>query len=195
MRLCFATNNVKKLGEIRALLDMGNSLRVVSLADIGCREELPETQNTLEGNSQQKARYVYQNYQTNCFADDTGLEVFSLDGEPGVYSARYAGVPKDDKANMDLLLKKMKSDTDRMAQFRTVITLIIDGEEWQFEGIVKGRILEKGRGSQGFGYDPIFQPLGYSQSFAQMDMGKKNSISHRGIAVNKLVKHLLGFST
>ena len=195
MRLCFATNNVKKLGEIRALLDMDNSLRVVSLADIGCREELPETQNTLEGNSQQKARYVYQNYQTNCFADDTGLEVFSLDGEPGVYSARYAGVTKDDKANMDLLLKKMKSDTDRMAQFRTVITLIIDGEEWQFEGIVKGRILEKGRGSQGFGYDPIFQPLGYSQSFAQMDMGKKNSISHRGIAVNKLVKHLLGFST
>ncbi|MCZ6900700.1 MAG: RdgB/HAM1 family non-canonical purine NTP pyrophosphatase [Bacteroidetes bacterium] len=195
MRLCFATNNVKKLGEIRALLDMDNSIRVVSLADIGCREELLETQNTLEGNSQQKARYVYQNYQTNCFADDTGLEVFSLDGEPGVYSARYAGVPKDDKANMDLLLKKMKSDTDRMAQFRTVITLIIDGEEWQFEGIVKGKILEKGRGSQGFGYDPIFQPLGYSQSFAQMDMGKKNSISHRGIAVNKLVKHLLGFST
>ncbi|MCZ6692670.1 MAG: non-canonical purine NTP diphosphatase [Bacteroidetes bacterium] len=193
MRLCFATNNVKKLGEIRALLD--RSIQLVSLADIGCHEELPETQNTLEGNSQQKARYVYQNYQTNCFADDTGLEVFSLDGEPGVYSARYAGVPKDDGANMDLLLKKMKADTDRMAQFRTVITLIIDREEWQFEGIVKGRILEKGRGSQGFGYDPIFQPLGYSQSFAQMDMGKKNSISHRGIAVNKLVKHLLGFST
>ena len=195
MRLCFATNNVKKLGEIRALLDMDNSIRVVSLADIGCREELLETQNTLEGNSQQKARYVYQNYQTNCFADDTGLEVFSLDGEPGVYSARYAGVPKDDGANMDLLLKKMKVDTDRMAQFRTVITLIIDREEWQFEGIVKGRILEKSRGSQGFGYDPIFQPLGYSQTFAQMDMGKKNSISHRGIAVNKLVKHLMGFST
>ena len=117
MRLCFATNNAKKLGEIRALLD--NSIRVVSLADIGCREELPETQNTLKGNSQQKARYLCQNYQTNCFADDTGLEVFSLDGEPGVYSARYAGVTKDDKANMDLLLKKMKSDTDRMAQFRT----------------------------------------------------------------------------
>ncbi len=193
MRLCFATNNAEKLGEIRALLN--GSIQLVSLAEIGCHEELLESQNTLEGNSRQKARYVFQNYQINCFADDTGLEVFSLDGEPGVYSARYAGVPKDDKANMDLLLKKMKSDTDRMAQFRTVITLIIDGEEWQFEGIVKGRILENSRGRQGFGYDPRFQPLGYSQTYAQMDMGKKNSISHRGIAVNKLVKHLLGFST
>jgi len=193
MRLCFATNNAKKLGEIRFLLD--DNLRVVSLADIGCNEELPESQNTLEGNSRQKARYVFQNYQINCFADDTGLEVFSLDGEPGVYSARYAGVPKDDRANTDLLLKKMEAVTDRMAQFRTVITLIIDELEWQFEGIVKGRILKEGRGSQGFGYDPIFQPLGFSQTFAQMDLGKKNSISHRGIAVNKLVKHLMDLST
>ena len=193
MRLCFATNNAKKLDEIRFLLD--RSIQVVSLAEIGCQEELPETQNTLEGNSQQKALYVYQNYQTNCFADDTGLEVYSLNGEPGVYSARYAGVPKDDRANTDLLLKKMKAATDRMAQFRTVITLIIDGEEWQFEGIVKGKILQESRGSQGFGYDPIFQPLGYSQTFAQMDIGKKNSISHRGVAVNKLVKHLMGLST
>ena len=193
MRLCFATNNAKKLGEIRALLD--RSIQVVSLAEIGCQEELTETQKTLEGNSRQKARYVYQNYQTNCFADDTGLEVLSLNREPGVYSARYAGVPKDDRANTDLLLKKMKAATDRMAQFRTVITLIIYGEEWQFEGIVKGRILKESRGSQGFGYDPIFQPLGYSQTFAQMDLGKKNSISHRGIAVNKLVKHLMGLST
>lgn len=188
MRLCFATNNKHKIKEIAALL--GNTYRLLSLEDIGCEVELPEDQDTLEGNSLQKARYVYDHFQVDCFADDTGLEVAALDGAPGIFSARYAGPAKDPKANMALLLKNLADQSDRSAQFRTVITLIIDGKQVQFEGIVKGKITHHHRGDEGFGYDPIFIPEGYSKTFAEMSQDEKNRISHRGLAIQKLVKYL-----
>jgi XTP/dITP diphosphohydrolase len=185
MKICFATNNPNKLREIRDLL--GKEYEILSLEDIGCHEELPETRDTLEGNSEQKALYVYDNYGINCFADDTGLEVDALQGAPGVYSARFAGPQKDRLDNMRLLLSKLKDQSDRRARFRTVITLVLAGEVHQFEGIAAGHITHEAFGEGGFGYDPIFVPEGSRQTFAQMDGQEKNRISHRGKAIQQLV--------
>lgn len=190
MEICFATNNVKKLEEIRHLLEP--AFRVKSLAEIGCHEELPETGNTLEANSLQKARYVWDNYGIACFADDTGLEVEALGGEPGVYSARYAGPERDNEANMKLLLQRLEGKQNRKARFRTLITWINESGYKQFEGVVEGTILPSKVGEKGFGYDPLFQPLGEERSFAQMSMEEKNNISHRGRALKKFVEFLRG---
>jgi len=186
--ICFATNNANKLKEIQQML--GNQFKIVSLQDIGCHEDIAETADTIEGNSQIKARYVWDKYKVNCFADDTGLETYALNNEPGVYSARYAGTPKDDGKNMAKLLKNLDGKENRGAQFKTVVTLILNGEERCFEGIIKGNILTEPVGNQGFGYDPVFQPEGYQISFAQMDLSEKNQISHRARAVQKLVAFL-----
>ncbi|MFA0962175.1 non-canonical purine NTP diphosphatase [Roseivirga sp. BDSF3-8] len=188
MKICFATNNQKKLDEIRDIL--GDEYDILSLQDIGCHEELAETQKTLEGNSAQKAEYVHQTYGVDCFADDTGLEVYALDGEPGVYSARYAGPGRDNEANIRKLLERLADKKDRRAQFRTVISLIIDGKLRQFEGCIKGEIIDEKKGTAGFGYDPVFVPSGESLTFAQMGSSKKNDISHRALAVAKLIKFL-----
>jgi len=188
MKLCFATNNPNKLSEIQDLL--GDEFELVGLRDVGCEEELAEDQNTLEGNSLQKAQYVFKKFGVSCFADDTGLEVKALGGEPGVYSARYAGAQRSNEDNMALVMEKLQNQSDRSAQFRTVITLIIAGEQIQFEGIAKGKIIEEQRGTKGFGYDPIFMPSGYDQTFAEMTREEKNTISHRGLAVQKLIQYL-----
>lgn len=188
MKLVFATNNRHKLEEVRAIL--GNSIQVLSLNDINCHDEIPETAETLEGNALIKARYIYENYGCNCFADDTGLEVDALNGEPGVYSARYAGNNNDSEANMHKLLQNLTGKNNRKAQFRTVIALIINGEENIFDGIVKGSISETKKGDSGFGYDPIFIPEGFSESFAQMTSEQKNSMSHRYRATEKLNDYL-----
>lgn len=188
MKVCFATNNAHKLHEIQLLL--GEKFEVLSLSDIGCEEELPETRDTLEGNSLQKAQYVWDQYQVNCFADDTGLEVAALDGEPGVYSARYAGPQRNNQDNIQLVLQKLSDKPDRSAQFKTIITLILNGEVNQFEGIVKGRIINELRGTAGFGYDAVFMPDGCDRTFAQMETTEKGAISHRGRAVEKLVAFL-----
>ena len=188
MELVFATNNLHKLQELQAML--GNQIKLLSLKDIQCFEEIPEEQPTLEGNARQKSLYVSDNYNYNCFADDTGLEIEALNGEPGVYSARYAGEEKSAEANMNKVLSKLAKINTRNARFRTVISLIINGEEKQFEGIVEGEILHEKRGDAGFGYDPIFQPKGYNESFAEMNLSEKNKISHRGRAVQKLVAYL-----
>lgn len=188
-RLVFATNNAHKLEEIRAIL--GNSIEILSLANIHCHADIPETADTLEGNARQKSRYVYEHYGLDCFADDTGLEVESLGGAPGVYSARYAdGQGHDSQANMNKLLKEMEEKNDRKAQFRTIISLIEKGEERQFEGIVKGQITREKRGESGFGYDPIFQPDGYETTFAELGSDIKNRISHRARAVAALCDYL-----
>ena len=188
-KLVFATNNAHKLKEIRAIL--GNSIEILSLADIHCHADIPETADTLEGNARQKSRYVYEHYGLDCFADDTGLEVESLGGAPGVYSARYAdGQGHDSQANMNKLLKEMEEKNNRKAQFRTIISLIEKGEERQFEGIVKGQITKEKRGESGFGYDPIFQPDGYDTTFAELGSDIKNRISHRARAVAALCDHL-----
>ena len=188
-RLVFATNNADKLEEIRAIL--GNSIEILSLADIHCHADIPETADTLEGNARQKSRYVYEHYGLDCFADDTGLEVESLGGAPGVYSARYAnGQGHDSQANMNKLLKEMEEKNYRKAQFRTIISLIEKGEERQFEGIVKGQITREKRGESGFGYDPIFQPDGYETTFAELGSDIKNRISHRARAVAALCDYL-----
>ena len=188
-RLVFATNNAHKLEEIRAIL--GNSIEILSLADIHCHADIPETADTLEGNARQKSRYVYEHYGLDCFADDTGLEVESLGGAPGVYSARYAdGQGHDSQANMNKLLKEMEEKNDRKAQFRTIISVIEKGEERQFEGIVKGQITREKRGESGFGYDPIFQPDGYETTFAELGSDIKNRISHRARAVAALCDYL-----
>ena len=187
-RLVFATNNAHKLEEIRAIL--GNSIEILSLADIHCHADIPETADTLEGNARQKSRYVYEHYGLDCFADDTGLEVEALNGEPGVYSARYAGDGHNAEANMLKLLQNMEGIENRKAQFRTAFALIINGKEHLFEGIIKGEIIKTRRGNSGFGYDPIFVPEGYSQTFAEMGNELKNKISHRAIATNKLCKFL-----
>ena len=188
-RLAFATNNAHKLEEIRAIL--GNSIEILSLADIHCHADIPETADTLEGNARQKSRYVYEHYGLDCFADDTGLEVESLGGAPGVHSARYAdGQGHDSQANMNKLLKEMEEKNDRKAQFRTIISLIEKGEERQFEGIVKGQITREKRGESGFGYDPIFQPDGYETTFAELGSDIKNRISHRARAVAALCDYL-----
>lgn len=188
MKLCFATNNTHKLEEIHDML--GSSFDIVSLKDIGCFEELPENQDTLEGNSYEKAWHVWHHYQVSCFADDTGLEVEALQGEPGVYSARYAGPQRNADDNMNLLLKKLHGHSNRRARFRTSITLILDGQTHQFEGIVPGHIEEIKRGIKGFGYDPVFVPEGHSRTFAEMDMSEKSRLSHRGRAIAALVTFL-----
>ncbi|MCB0806888.1 MAG: non-canonical purine NTP diphosphatase [Bacteroidales bacterium] len=186
--LVFATNNSHKLQEISHAA--GDHIRILSLTDINCTEEIDETAGTLEGNALLKARYIKEHYDYNCFADDTGLEIESLNGKPGVYSARYAGPGHDHQKNMDKVLRELKGVQNRKARFRTVIALIMDGKETLFEGIVEGNILTERHGDKGFGYDPIFQPTGYETSFAQMDLTEKNRISHRGKAVRKLVEFL-----
>lgn len=188
MKLVFATNNQHKLHEIKHLLD--GSFELLSLNDIECFDDIPENQETIEGNASEKAFYIWNKYQLNCFADDTGLEIEALNGEPGVYSARYAGDEKSPEKNIELVLQKMAKIKNRKARFKTVISLVIDGKEVQFEGIVEGTILEKKKGQSGFGYDPIFQPDESQFSFAEMPLGEKNKISHRGRATRKLVEYL-----
>jgi XTP/dITP diphosphohydrolase len=188
MKLVFATNNSNKLTEVQEMIS--DEIQLLSLKDIGCMEDIPETANTLEGNAKIKANHITNNYGYNCFADDTGLEVKSLNGDPGVYSARYAGYSRNANHNMDKLLANLSDKADRSAQFRTVITLILDGQSYDFEGICKGKILSEKRGKKGFGYDPIFQPEGYEISFAEMNLEEKNRISHRKRAVEKLVEFL-----
>ena len=189
-KLVVATNNAHKLEEIAAIL--GDEMELFSLKDINCHAEIPETADTLEGNARQKAMYIYENYGMDCFADDTGLEVEALNGAPGVFSARYAGDGHDSEANMQKLLKELEGKENRKAQFRTAICLIIEGKEYLFEGIVKGAIIEEKRGGAGFGYDPIFVPEGYDQTFAELGNDIKNTISHRARAVEKLCKFLKG---
>lgn len=183
--LCFASRNAGKIAEMQALL--ANYFQVVGLADIGCYEELPETTDTIAGNSAQKALYVWQHYQTACFADDSGLEVEALNGEPGVHSAYYAGLPKDDTKNITFLLQNLHQHTNRNARFVCIISLVWQGEMYQFEGEVKGKVAEKPQGVNGFGYDPIFIPNGYTQTFAEMDKEMKNTISHRSQAIEKML--------
>ncbi len=193
MKIVFATNNQHKLAEVRQIL--GERFEVVGLKDIGCDEDIPETADTLEGNALQKARYVKEHYGLDCFADDTGLEVVALNGVPGVHTARYAelfgnGFSHDSDANMNLLLHNLEKITDRSARFRTVIALLYQGQELFFEGICPGTILREQHGTEGFGYDPIFQPEGYDRCFAEMTADEKNAISHRGRATQKLVEFL-----
>lgn len=191
-KVVFATNNKNKLAEIREML-AGSGIEVLSLADIGCHADIPETSSTIEGNAIQKAQYVFDNYHISCLADDTGLEVTALGGAPGVYSARYAGGEgHDSEANMAKLLSELNGKSDRSAQFRTAIALILegDGEPKLFEGIVKGEIITEKRGGEGFGYDPIFRPDGYDKTFAELGHEIKNKISHRARAVMKLVEYL-----
>lgn len=188
MKLVFATNNEHKINEIREMLS--DKFILVSLDQIGCNDDIPETSDTLEGNASQKARYIFEKYGLNCFADDTGLEVEALDMAPGVYSARYAGPQRNSEDNIEKLLNELDKIKNRKARFRTVISLIIDGQETLFEGIVNGNILEERKGGKGFGYDPVFQPEGYDLSFAEMDLNEKNKISHRGLAIAKLTSYL-----
>lgn len=189
-KLVFATNNAHKLQEIRAIL--GSEVEVLSLADLGCTDEIPETATTLEGNALLKARYIYDKYDLDCFADDTGLEVRALGGAPGVYSARYAGSQCSAADNMDKLLKALEGQSDRTAAFRTVIALIEGGVEHLFEGTIGGAITTEPRGADGFGYDPVFCPEGYSGTFAELGSEVKNEISHRAVAVQRLAQHLTG---
>ncbi|MBI2270837.1 MAG: non-canonical purine NTP diphosphatase [Bacteroidetes bacterium] len=191
-QLVFASNNANKLQEIALLLPPGFVLK--GLADIGCFDDLPETQPDIEGNALQKARYISEKYRVNCFADDTGLEIDALSGRPGVYSARYAGEQKNADDNMNKVLSEMKGISNRKARFKTVIGLVWNGKDFLFEGIVEGTITENKNGSMGFGYDPVFMPDGYSKTFAQMDIDGKNKISHRARAVNKLVNYLNSLS-
>ena len=188
MKLVFATNNSNKLSEIRSLVPDG--IEILSLKEINCNEELPETNPTLKENALQKARYVFDNYGFNCFADDTGLEIDALGGEPGVYSARYAGEDCSAEDNMNKVLQKLEGEENRKANFRTVIALIIDGKETLFEGECKGEITQTKSGVEGFGYDPIFIPNGYQLTFAEMNKVEKGAISHRGKAVKRLVSSL-----
>lgn len=188
-KLVFATNNAHKLEEIRAIL--GEKVEILSLKDIHCDTDIPETADTLEGNAALKAEFIYEHYGLDCFADDTGLEVEALGGAPGVYSARYAGGEgHDSEANMKKLLKELLGETNRKAQFRTAICLIEGGEEHLFEGVVKGEIIEEKRGNSGFGYDPVFVPEGFSQTFAELGAEIKNQISHRARAVQCLCEYL-----
>lgn len=188
MKLVFATNNLHKLEEIHRLLDGVHE--IISLEQINCHDDIPEDYDTLQDNALQKARYVKEHYGYDCFADDTGLEVEALDNRPGVYSARYAGPAKLAEDNMKKILSEMEGKTNRKAQFRTVIALILEGKEYLFEGNVEGDILTEKHGVTGFGYDPIFRPDGYKESFAEMDMDEKNRIGHRGRAVQKLAAFL-----
>lgn len=186
--LVFATNNKHKLGEVASLT--GRGFHIVSLAEIGCNEDIPETEPTLEGNALLKARYIYSKYGLDCFADDTGLEIEALDGRPGVFSARYGGKAHDFEANMDKVLDELKGIGNRKAQFRTAIALILNGKEFLFEGIIRGLILNEKHGKEGFGYDSIFQPEGSNLTFAEMALEEKNTMSHRARAVSKLTDFL-----
>jgi len=188
IELVFATNNRHKLNELSKLA--GDKFHLLSLKDINCYDDIPETADTLEGNAALKAQYIWEKFGINCFADDTGLEVDALNGQPGVYSARYAGEDQDSEANLSKVLEELKDNSNRKARFRTVICLIIDGKEHYFEGIVNGNLLSVRQGKEGFGYDPIFVPDGYNNTFAEMDMEVKNKISHRGIATEKLIVFL-----
>ena len=193
MKIVFATNNPNKLKEIQALIP--NGIEIVSLKEIGCTEDIPETGDTLEANAFQKAHYIKEYYGYDCFADDTGLEVEALNGAPGVYSARYAGHKRSAEANMDKILKELEGKENRTAQFRTAIALILNGEEHLFEGKVEGYISNDKQGNEGFGYDPIFIPENDKRSFAQMSMEEKGAVSHRGRSVKKLVAYLKNLST
>lgn len=186
--IVFATNNQHKLRELQQIL--GNRFKLLSLVDIGCNEDIPEESPTIEENSMDKAVYVFEKYGKDCFADDTGLEVEALDGRPGVISARYAGEEKNMDKNIEKVLSELDGKTNWKARFKTVISLIINGERYQFEGIVNGTIIKDKRGENGFGYDPVFVPDGYDITFAEMDADEKNKISHRGRAVQKLVDFL-----
>jgi len=186
--LVFATNNIHKFGEIEHLLI--NSVNLLKLDDIGFTDEIPETQFTIEGNAAQKAFYIYERYGLGCFADDTGLEISSLNGEPGVFSARYAGNGCTFSDNIELVLKKMNGKVDRNAVFRTVIALVEKGKLTLFEGKIEGTITLNKKGLSGFGYDPIFQPKGFKKTFAEMTLKEKNEISHRAIAINHLIDYL-----
>ena len=187
-KFVFATNNAHKLEEVTAIL--GDKIELLSMKDIHCHADIPETADTLEGNALLKARYIFENYNMDCFADDTGLEVEALNGAPGVYSARYAGDAHYSEANMRKLLQDMEGIENRKAQFRTVFALIINGKQHLFEGIVKGEITKHRCGSSGFGYDPVFIPEGYTQTYAEMGNTLKNKISHRALATNKLCNFL-----
>lgn len=189
MKLVFATHNAGKLREVKELI--GHKYEVIGLSELDDLEEIPENEPTLQGNALVKARTVWNKYGLACFSDDTGLEIDALNGAPGVYSARYAGSSKDPEQNMAKVLSELEEKEDRSAQFRTAVALIIDGEEHLFEGIVRGKIAREKSGQQGFGYDPIFIPEGYTESFAEMDNAKKNSMSHRGRAIAKLVEFLI----
>jgi len=188
MKLVIATNNIHKINEIRHLLN--EKIELLSLGDIGCRVELPETEMTLEGNAVQKALYIYEHFNVNCFADDTGLEIDALKGEPGVFSARYAGENCTYEDNIRKVLTAMQEKKNRSARFKTVIALVINGKIETFEGIVEGMIRDQKLGNNGFGYDPIFQPAGLEKTFAEISLEEKNRISHRAIALQKLVKYL-----
>ncbi len=186
--ICVASNNVHKLKEIKEIL--GESYRLLSLSDIGCLEEIPESQPTIEGNSLQKAQYIWDRFKISCLADDTGLLVDYLNGEPGVFSARYAGVQRSDEDNINLLLEKLKDQSLRTAHFKTVMTFIDEGNIYQFEGKVFGTIANAKTGQAGFGYDPVFLPVGNSVTFAEMGSDQKNAISHRGRALTKFAAFL-----
>jgi XTP/dITP diphosphohydrolase len=188
MKIVFATQNQHKIKEIQKIMPDG--ITIIGLDEIGCKEDIPETQPTIAGNALQKAEYIANNYGVNCFADDTGLEVFALNGEPGVYSARYAGPEKNAQNNMDLLLQKLADKADRSARFVTVIALIIDGKSTIFEGEVQGSIRTSKQGDQGFGYDPIFEPEQCGRTFAEMSLDEKNTRSHRARAVQKMIDYL-----
>lgn len=188
MKLLFATSNQNKAKEIRAVLPAG--IELLTLKDIELNEDIPETSATIEGNAIQKANYILDNFQIDCFADDTGLEVNALNGEPGVHSARYAGEHRNDNDNMNLLLSKLEGSTDRSARFKTVIALTINGELFKFEGIVNGTILNEKRGKNGFGYDPIFEPENCGKTFAELDLKEKNTMSHRARAFAKMIDFL-----
>lgn len=187
MELVFATNNAHKLEEVQQMV--GDKFVLKSLADIGCDDDIPETGVTFQENAQQKTDYLFQKYQVDCFGDDSGLEIDVLNGEPGVYSARYSG-SRDMEKNIDLVLEKLQGQENRKARFKTVISLFLDGEQHFFEGTVEGRIIASRTGTEGFGYDPIFIPEGYDQTFAEMSLEEKNKISHRSQAVAKLVGFL-----
>lgn len=188
-KFVFATNNSHKLEEVTAIL--GEKVELLSMKDIKCDTDIPETADTLEGNALLKARYIFDNYHLDCFADDTGLEVETLNGAPGVYSARYAGGEGHDaQANMLKLLHELDGKENRKAQFRTAISLILDGKEYLFEGVIKGEIIKEKRGDSGFGYDPVFMPEGYDRTFAELGNDIKNQISHRALAVQKLCEFL-----
>jgi XTP/dITP diphosphohydrolase len=189
MKIVFATNNANKILEIQSMLP--ESIEIISLESIGCHEEIPETADTIEENAILKANYVTEKYGYDCFADDTGLEVDALNGEPGVFSARYAGEQRSAEDNMTLLLSNLKDKTNRKAQFKTVITLNLKGKQYLFTGIARGEITLKRAGNQGFGYDPIFRPEGYQETFAQLPLETKNKISHRGKATTELIAFLV----
>jgi XTP/dITP diphosphohydrolase len=188
MQLVFASNNKNKIKEIQLLVP--SDIQIISLEDIGCLEDIPETADTIEGNAILKSNYVSEKYGYNCFADDTGLEVEALNGEPGVYSARYAGEQRDANDNMDKLLANLEGKTNRNAQFKTVIALNLNGNQTLFRGLIKGKIIEEKKGTNGFGYDPIFVADNYTKTFAELTLEEKSVISHRGLAVKQLIEFL-----